>query len=154
MADQSFFGTLGDPVLEAMAKYFSAVGVKLSITQSSSIDQWLPQFEGGTYPATGFTQEPFLPMYQFYGFYLGPGAIANQHGWDDPALDRLWQQGAMADAATAATDWRTMSQRIVTQADEIPVMQDDTFWYTAKNIGGVAFSSRNAAPLPTEWYIK
>jgi peptide/nickel transport system substrate-binding protein len=154
VADQTFFGTLGDPVLEAMAKYLSAVGVRLNITQSSSLDQWLPNFENGTYSATGFTQEPFVPMYQFYHFYLSPGGIANQHGWHDPVLDKLWQQGAAATPKASSAYWQEMSRRVVTQADEVPVFEDNTFWYTAKDIGGVAFSSANSAPLPTEWYIK
>ena len=51
---------------------------------------------GGAFQATGFVQSPLLPMYQFYNYYLGPGVILNQHGWDDPALDKLWKTGAAA----------------------------------------------------------
>jgi hypothetical protein len=47
-----------------------------------------------------------------------------------------------------------MTARVVTQADEIPVFNFDAFWYTAKNIGGLAFSADNGTPYPAEWYAK
>ena len=47
-----------------------------------------------------------------------------------------------------------MSQRVVTQAVEVPVLLDRNFWYARKGIGGVAFSAVNGVPLPVEWYAK
>jgi peptide/nickel transport system substrate-binding protein len=150
--DMLYIGSLGDPVLEAIAKYFSAVGVKLNITEASTNPDFNQGIFGGSFQATGFVQSPLLPMYQFYGYYLGPGAILNQHGWDDPTLDKLWKTGSAA--KSPASYWQAMSERAVTQADEVPVLLDDNFWYAKKNIGGVAFSGITAVPFPSEFYEK
>jgi hypothetical protein len=47
-----------------------------------------------------------------------------------------------------------MTQRTVTQAVNIPVFNYDAFWFTAKNIGGVAASAKSSTPFPAEWYAK
>lgn len=150
--DQTYIGSLGDPLLEAMAKYFSAIGVKLTISQATTGPDFGKGIFGGTFQATGFVQSPLLPMYQFYNYYLGPGVILNQHGWDDPALGKLWKEGAAAQSPDSY--WTAMSQRVVTQAVEVPVLLDRNFWYARKGIGGVAFSAVNGVPLPVEWYAK
>jgi peptide/nickel transport system substrate-binding protein len=150
--DQTYIGALGDPILEAMAKYFSAVGVKLNISQATTGPDFTKGIFGGAYQATGFVQSPMLPMYQFYNYYLGPGVILNQHGWDDPALDKLWKTGAAAQAPDPY--WKAMSQRAVTQAVEVPVLLDKNLWYARKGIGGVTFSAVSGVPLPVDWYAK
>jgi peptide/nickel transport system substrate-binding protein len=150
--DQSYKGSLGDPVLQAMAKYFSAVGVELKITPGPTHAQFDSGIFGGTYSATGFVQQPYLPMYQFYGFYLAPKGVLNQHGGDDLTLDELYQKAVTA--ADPSQYWRQMSARVVTEAHMVPVFAFDSFYYTAKNIGGVAFSAATGYPYPTEWYRK
>jgi peptide/nickel transport system substrate-binding protein len=150
ITSESAFGTLADPVLEAIAQEYSAVGVTLKITSPATLPTWVNQVLGGSYESAGFVATAFAPLSEWYSYWWAPKGIENQHGWDDPTLDALAKQGQ----ASLAPDqyWQAMTRRITTQADEIPVFNFDAFWYTAKNIGGVAFSANNGTPYPAEWF--
>ena len=152
VTSESAFGSLADPVLEAIAQEYSAVGVTLKITSTTTLPQWVNQVLGGSYESAGFIATAFAPMPEWYGYWFAPKGIENQHGWDDPTLDTLADQGE----ASLSPDqyWTAMTVRTVTQADEIPVFNFDAFWYTAKNIGGLSFSADNGTPYPAEWYAK
>src|SRR5262249_27523525 len=57
--NQTFSGQLGDPLLQAMVKYFQAVGVKLDIKDpGASVPQWVQAYVSGDYPSSGFYQSP------------------------------------------------------------------------------------------------
>jgi peptide/nickel transport system substrate-binding protein len=147
---QSFFGTLGDPFLEGMAKYFSAVGVTLNITPGPTLSGWLPEYLGPNYQATGFVEGPVISAFTTYNNWYGPTAYVKHHGWDDPVLDKLWAEGSRAkDPGVYAKE---MMERITTQADEVIVTTSPSFWYVRKDIGGVAYSAATGYPYPTEWY--
>ena len=152
VTSESAFGTLADPVLEAIAHEYSAIGVTLKITSTTTLPQWVTQVLGGSYESAGFVATAFAPLSEWYNYFLAPKGLENQHGWDDPTLDALARQGE----ASLSPDqyWRAMTQRIVAQADEIPVFNFDAFWYTTKNIGGLSFSANNGTPYPSEWYAK
>jgi peptide/nickel transport system substrate-binding protein len=152
VTSESAFGTLADPVLEAIAQEYKAIGVTLKITSTTTLPQWVTQVLGGSYESAGFVATAFAPLSEWYNYFLAPKGLENQHGWDDPTLDALAKQGE----ASLAPDqyWRAMTSRIVAQADEIPVFNFDAFWYTAKNIGGLEFSANNGTPYPAEWYAK
>jgi peptide/nickel transport system substrate-binding protein len=149
---ESSFGTLADPVLEAIAQEYKAIGVTLKITTSPVLPTWATQVLGGSYEATGFIATAFAPLSEWYNGQLAPNSAENQHGWDDPVLDALAAKGEAS--LSPGKYWKAMTQRIVVQGDEIPVFNFDAFWYTAKNIGGVAFSANNGTPYPSEWYAK
>jgi len=149
---ESSFGTLADPVLEAIAQEYKAIGVTLKITTSPVLPTWATQVLGGSYEATGFIATAFAPISEWYTYQLAPNSGENQHGWDDPTLDALDSKGEAS--LSPGQYWQAMTQRIVTQGDEIPVFNFDAFWYTANNIGGVAFSANNGTPYPAEWYAK
>ena len=152
VTSESAFGTLADPVLEAIAQEYRAIGVTLKITSTSTLPQWVNQVLGGSYEACGFVATAFPPLSTWYNYQLGPRAGENQHGWDDPTLDTLARQ---AEASLSPGQyWKAMTARIVTQADEIPVFNFDAFWYTTKSIGGLSFSANNGTPYPSEWYAK
>jgi peptide/nickel transport system substrate-binding protein len=152
VTSESAFGTLADPVLEAIAQEYSAIGVTMKVTTTTTLPQWVNQVLGGTYESAGFVATAFAPLPEWYSYFLAPKGLENQHGWDDPALDALASKGE----ASLSPDqyWQAMTSRIVTQADEIPVFNFDAFWYTAKNIGGLSFSADNGTPYPAEWYAK
>lgn len=152
VTSESAFGTLADPVLEAIAKEYSAIGVTLKITSTTTLPQWVNQVLGGSYESAGFVATAFAPMSEWYGYWFKPAAIENQHGWDDPTLDALAQKGEAS--LSPGQYWTAMTRRIVAQADQVPVFNFDAFWYTAKNIGGVAFSANNGTPYPAQWYAK
>jgi peptide/nickel transport system substrate-binding protein len=148
--DPTYYGTQGDPVVQAIAKYLSAVGVSLDITQEPSGTQWVAGMVSGNYSVTGFPANPLVPMITFYAGFLGPKAVLNEHGYDDPVMDQLYQEGTVS--KDPATYWEAMSRRMVTEADMVPVFELNTFWYAQKDIGGVLLSQATGAPLPDEWY--
>jgi peptide/nickel transport system substrate-binding protein len=152
VTSESAFGTLADPVLEAIAHEYSAIGVTLKITSTTTLPQWVNQVLGGSYESAGFVATAFAPLSSWYNYFLAPKGAENQHGWTDPTLDALAKKGE----ASLSPDqyWRAMTARIVAQADEIPVFNFDAFWYTAKNIGGLSFSANNGTPYPSEWFAK
>ena len=152
VTSESAFGTLADPVLEAIAHEYSAIGVTLKITTTTTLPQWVNQVLGGSYESAGFVATAFTPLSEWYNYFLAPKGAENQHGWDDPALDALESKGQASQAS--GPYWKAMTSRIVSQADEIPVFNFDAFWYTAKNIGGLSFSANNGTPYPTEWFAK
>jgi peptide/nickel transport system substrate-binding protein len=146
----TLFGTLADPVLEAIAQEYQAIGVTLKVTSTATSPQWVNQVLGGSYESSGFVATAFPPMAEWYSYWFAPKGIENQHGWDDPTLDALARQGEAS--SSPGQYWQAMTNRIVTQADEIPVFNFDAFWYTTKNIGGLSFSADNGTPYPSEWY--
>ena len=149
---ESAFGTLADPVLEAIAQEYRAIGVTMKITTSPVLPTWASQVLGGSYEACGFIATAFAPISDWYSGQLAPNSAENQHGWDDPTLDKLDKEGEASQSP--GQYWKAMTERIVTQGDEIPVFNFDAFWYTAKDIGGVDFSADNGTPYPSEWYAK
>jgi peptide/nickel transport system substrate-binding protein len=152
VTSESAFGTLADPVLEAIAQEYSAVGVTLKITSTSTLPQWVNQVLGGKYESAGFVATAFAPQSEWYNYWFAPNGLENQHGWDDPTLDALAKQGQASQSP--GQYWKAMTNRIVAQADEVPVFNFDAFWYTAKNIGGLSFSADNGTPYPSEWFAK
>jgi peptide/nickel transport system substrate-binding protein len=152
ITSESIFGTLADPVLEAVAQEYSAIGVTMKITTTATLPIWINQFYSGKYSADGFVATSFPPLSEWYTFFLAPKGLGNQHGWDDPVLDHLANEAATA--PNAAPYWRAMTERTVVEADQIPVFNFDAFWFTAKEIGGLSFSADNGTPYPTEWYAK
>jgi peptide/nickel transport system substrate-binding protein len=147
---QTFFGTLGDPVLEAMAQDFKAIGVTMHILSFTSTPEWANDILSGKYVASGYVQTPIVPMFDAWTFWLKPGALENFHGYADPVLDKLMDEALTA--KSPASYWQAMARRTVVNADFIPVFEQQSFWYTTKSIGGVAFSAESSWPLPPEWY--
>jgi peptide/nickel transport system substrate-binding protein len=150
VTSETIFGTVADPVLEAIAQEYRAIGVTLKITSTATLPQYENQVLGGTYEAAGFIGTTSATMPEWYSYFWAPKALENQHGWDDPVLDTLAKQGEAS--AAPAQYWQAMTQRTVAQADEIPVFDYDAFWYTSKDIGGVGFSADSSTPFPAEWY--
>jgi peptide/nickel transport system substrate-binding protein len=152
LTSETVFGTVADPVLEAIAQEYRAIGVTLKITSTSTLPQYESEVLGGTYEAAGFIGTTSATMPTWYSYFWAPKGLENQHGWDDPVLDTLASKGEAS--LSPGQDWQAMTKQTITQADEIPVFDYDAFWFTTKNIGGLAFSADSSTPLPAEWYAK
>ncbi len=149
---ESIFGTLADPVFDAVAQEYSAIGVTMKVVSTATLPIYVNDFYGGKYSAAGFIGTAFPPISTWYGGWFSPKSLGNQHSWDDPVLDHLEQQASIAQ--NASPYWRAMTTRTVVQAEQIPVFNFDAFWFTAKDIGGLSFSADNGTPYPAEWYVK
>src|SRR5208282_1409071 len=139
LTSESIFGTVADPVLEAIAQEYRAIGVTLKITSTATLPQYINEVLGGSYEAAGFIGTTSATMPEWYSYFWAPKGLENQHSWDDPTLDALAKNGEAS--LSPGQDWQAMTQRTVTQADEIPVFNYDAFWFTTTNIGGLAFSA-------------
>ncbi|MEV8516089.1 ABC transporter substrate-binding protein [Dactylosporangium sp. NPDC051484] len=144
-----YYGAAGCPLTEAVAQDLSKVGVKLTVKNNATQSEHVKLLVGGTYPAAGFLQNPNVPMFQLYGFDFAPKAVLNHPGWNDPTLDKLWQDGSAA--ADPAPYWKQMTARVVTEAYQLPIASTVAHWYVAKHVTGVKFSPASSSPLPTEW---
>jgi peptide/nickel transport system substrate-binding protein len=124
------------PLTDMLAQYFAAIGVTLDVTRATSAADFGQLARSGTFPAYIAAQQANQSMWNFYGFALAPaGAPLNQHGWDDPVVDALWQEGARA--ADPGEYWRAISRRTVTEADFVPVFTTSNIWYVSDRIGGI-----------------
>ncbi len=149
---ESIFGTLADPVFDAIAQEYSAIGVTMKVVSTATLPIYVNDFYSGKYSAAGFVGTAFPPISTWYGGWFSPKSLGNQHGWDDPVLDHLEQEASTAQSA--GPYWKAMTTRTVVQAEQIPVFNFDAFWFTAKDIAGLSFSADNGTPYPTEWYVK
>src|SRR5262249_11374185 len=124
----SFFGVLGDPVLEAMAKYYKAIGVTMNILTNPATPGWANKILSGKYVASGYVQTPLAPVVQWYQYWIGKGALENFHGYVDPVIENLHARGLVAE--NPKPYWAAISRRVTQQAYFIPVFANDSFWYT------------------------
>src|SRR5262245_20777766 len=79
-----------------------------------------------------------IAMYTWYSLVMKPtGVVADQHGWYDPELQRMWLRAARAKKRVAAQTWRDMSNRIVTQAYNVPILGQSKLMIHSKRVRGV-----------------
>jgi peptide/nickel transport system substrate-binding protein len=152
LTSETVFGSVADPVLEAIAQQYRAIGVTLKIHSTATLPQYENEVLGGSYDAAGFIGTSSATMPEWYSYFWAPKGLENQHGWDDPVLDDLVKKGQAS--LSPAQFWQAMTRETVTQAVNIPVFNYDAFWFTSKNIGGVAASAKSSTPFPSEWYAK
>lgn len=151
MLSASFTGNVGDPLTQAVARDFANIGVKMEIVPQPTDSAFNTAIFSGRYPGFGLLYGGD-PMKVQYGFYYGPHAPFNQHGWRDPTLDALYQKALSAPPDEGGQYWKAMSARNVTQAQMICVVSKQTIMYVSKRIGGVAFSSKAPTSYPTTWF--
>lgn len=138
-------------VMQAVAQQLAAVGVTMVIKTVSEADKATFTLSGN-YPAVLWTRGGD-PMWLFYGLFLGPKALLNQHGWDDPVIDNLWLTGQRA--KNPPDFWKQMSDRTVTQADFLPLYTYENIYYASKHVGGVRVTAAEpVAPFATNWFPK
>jgi peptide/nickel transport system substrate-binding protein len=142
---------LSTTIMQAVAQQLAAVDVTMDIKTVSEADKATFTLSGN-YPAVLWTRGGD-PMWLFYGLFLGPKALLNQHGWNDPVLDKLWLKGQRA--KNPPDYWKQMSRRTVTQADFLPLYTYENIYYVSKHVGGVRVTAAEpVAPFATSWFPK
>jgi len=145
-------GALGAPTLQAVAQNLQAVGIKLDINQYADLNQWVKDVLADKYPTDTAYEEGFESMAQLYTFNFEPHALLNFGGWSDPVLDKLNAQAVVS--KNPGKFFKEMSTRIVTQGYLVPLFIANSYFFTQKDIGGVAYSGPSREPWPAEWYKK
>jgi peptide/nickel transport system substrate-binding protein len=148
----SGYNITGGAVTQAVAKYFAAVGVKITV-KAEDIGSWVRDVIVAPAPMFMWPMG-IVPMWEIYTVVAKPGANGNKlgGGWKDPTLFNLWVKGSRA--ANPTPYWQQMTARLVTQADYIPVYTIDNLEYVnAKKVQGVV-GTRIGLSLASGWAPK
>lgn len=125
------------PLAQAVAADLAKVGVRMEITQSTSLGEWLKAIGSRTFDAGSAifgtnTTWAFYPLAMHAG-----GLLADQHGWTDPVSERMWETGSKQDPQAAKATWKALMNRMITQAYELPVLAPGFYTYVSKRVAGV-----------------
>jgi peptide/nickel transport system substrate-binding protein len=151
VVDQGFLGNLGDPLVQAIAKYLAPLNVRLNITAAATGGEWFTKgFLGKVPVAQGNLDNN--PMWFTYGLCFKPKAVLNPFGIENSAINKLALQGQRSDRPQSY--WVKMSQEVTKSAWLLPVFMSSNIWYASKDVGGVALSSRSVVPFAAEWFPK
>jgi peptide/nickel transport system substrate-binding protein len=148
---QAYAGNLGTPLVQAVAKYLDAVGVKLGITSYPTPGEWGRAVLGNP---SAMILSPFAvsrSMWIQYGAFMKPGGLFNRvgGGWNDPAITSMWLKGQRA--ADPAAYWRQITARATTKALFLPVLASNAVYYVNKKVKGVVATAKRQFPLASEW---
>jgi peptide/nickel transport system substrate-binding protein len=145
---ETFAGTLGDPVTQAIAKYFEAVGVKVRIISTSSSSEYTTKQLSGDYPVAELFVEA-LPMKVIYSAAFAKDGVVNFGGAVDPRLDALYAKANVSE--DPSTDLQAVSRYMTEQALFVPVFQGRIIYFVSDRVDGVKMSVAANRPKPTDW---
>jgi peptide/nickel transport system substrate-binding protein len=150
VGDYNGLGNLVAPLTQVIAKYLDAVGVKLNI-QTLSQDQLRALLAKGQLPVIN-TPWATGPMAQTITLTQLPTSPVNPFHVNDPTLNKLFYKGLRSTDATS--EFRQISQRMVKQANELPVFEYPNFYYVGKHVGGIAVSEKHPFSPAEDWLWK
>ncbi|NKQ55015.1 hypothetical protein HFP15_19210 [Amycolatopsis sp. K13G38] len=145
------WGTLGVPVMHAVAKYLQAVGITLDIVEAKDNSDWLQKLRSKEFSATGLPGDS-LPMFITYPTFFAANSVLHPGGATDPILADMFKSGSIS--GDPSNVWKQMTTRITEQAYLMPLFASDKIWYASKAIGGVSFSSNALIPIATDWFTR
>ncbi|MEN3283874.1 MAG: peptide/nickel transport system substrate-binding protein [Solirubrobacteraceae bacterium] len=151
---QGVNGNLGMPLVQAMAKYLTAVGVKLKFVNTTSQPQFVQKLTTNkTLPLIQAGLVPSRSMWLQYALYLKEKSIYNSIGsWSDPVIDRAWLEGSKS--SDPSPYWTRISQRATQQAYFLPILSNDALYFVSKDVKGVVLTDKRQNPVATEWAFK
>jgi peptide/nickel transport system substrate-binding protein len=137
----------------AISQDFAAVGVKMDITTPGANDLGT-ELGSGKY-SIWWIGGALAPAWAYYGLILGPKPIlGDQHGWRDPALDRLWLKGQRAAPREARKIWRQFTLRVTSEGVSVALVAQVYYTFVSKRVGGVYPAQVIALGLsdPITWF--
>jgi peptide/nickel transport system substrate-binding protein len=152
VVDQGYSGNTGDPMVQAVAKYLAAVGVKLNVTTATTNGEWLQALFSGKYSAMQICFTGIVPMSTFYPLFLAPKGVVNPFKTDDPVLDKLYLKAARSN--NAGSYYGQMAHQYTTQAYFLPVFEAPQVYFVSKRTAGVVATGSGAMPYASEWSPK
>jgi peptide/nickel transport system substrate-binding protein len=135
---------------QAIAQELSGVGITVKIITSPTENFFNTNAGSGTYPALQ-NDIGIVPISLPYNTVLGPKAAIQPFHADDPLLDQLYQQAAVASTNTQVR-WGRVVQRIATQGEIDAIITGDFIIYVSKGIGGTEWGTTGFMPFATNWY--
>jgi peptide/nickel transport system substrate-binding protein len=145
-----------DPVCQAVAHDLAAVGVKMQITVTASGNEFLAALRSNRYSAWCSTVVPGEP-WRFWTSWMKQGStLADQHGWRDPQVDRLWLKAQRLNEKRGAPLWKELNRRMQTQGHFVPILRPKRFVFVNKSVQGVVVASEGNTYPPSssmrDWY--
>jgi peptide/nickel transport system substrate-binding protein len=137
-------------VLQAVAKYWDAIGVHVEIYTPPTPADYVAKVSGRNFPAYQHGQGG--PMLGLYLLLMHPtlGTILNPFHIDDPTIDKLYYSALTA--KDPAPYWKKMTAQLVTQAWVVPVGTISSFYYVSKHVGGVKQAYYMSVSDAAQWY--
>jgi peptide/nickel transport system substrate-binding protein len=146
------FGTTGDPLAQAIAKYLAAVGVKLEITDAPTPSAVFSSLSSA--PTHWLSGGIFDPMWFITGVVFMPYGADNPFKYSDPVINKAFLKAQRLGDKQAQASWNQILARVTTQAFLLPVMFQESIWYVSKKIGGVNYTVHGFVPDATTWFPK
>lgn len=146
-------GSLGTPLVQAVAKDLAAVGVTVNINCCATG----PEFGNAVFihPAPLILLGIFrsVSMWQDFLTWIKPGSNGNKLGWNDPEIVKLWIKGSRA--ANSAPYWKQITKLLTTQAYYLPILENDLLFYVNAKVKGVVYSEHwYGGDNPRDWSPK
>ena len=137
-------------LVEAIAKYWEAVGIKPEYSCTSVIGTYIQQILALC--SVGSLAQLGQPTPQLFNTFIGATAPARLYG-NDPTLYKLFYSGLHA--ANPKIAWTKMWTRIVKQAYYIPFYESGFVYFVGPHVTGVTTTNgRLGTILPLEWSPK
>ncbi|WP_242882359.1 ABC transporter substrate-binding protein [Actinomadura litoris] len=132
---------------QAVASYWSKIGVKAEIEVPVSIGAYTAGLTGRKYQAQMF-EYGGLPMYLVADQLLNTGSLFNPFDNTDPRIAALMREGAAADDASRPAVYRRLQKVLVEQAWFVPFASIDKVTVSRPGLEGVTASPRSPDPNP------
>ncbi|WGX98174.1 ABC transporter substrate-binding protein [Nocardioides sp. L-11A] len=146
------YGVSGTPLAQAIASYWSKVGVDAKITTAPTAAEYAEKRSSKRYPIV-FYSVPTGPMGAGYRMALAPTGGLNPFGATDATMTAIFERASRTNDAQA---WSELSQRTVTEAVFVPVFNAlRVFYYVSDRVAGVELTEgRPEYSWATEWSPK
>jgi peptide/nickel transport system substrate-binding protein len=147
--------TVGSTVLNALAKYFSNVGITMNIYQPTGTTDWINTALGskGKYEGAQLLtniQGAGSNVLDTYNTFYGPTSIMSAYGANDPTLQSLATQAATA--GDPAPIMQKMNEYLVKQAFAMPLYRFPFLWFVnSKTVGKAQISRGDPLPRVEDW---
>ncbi|WP_082530593.1 ABC transporter substrate-binding protein [Aeromicrobium sp. Root344] len=134
VVDGGTASVIGDATMQAVAKDWEAIGVKVQVKAATTDFVALAlskKFSGIEWPPDA------VPTWMGYSLFWGPKASLNPFGVVNPELDRLFELGRSQSGDEAAETFAKLSSTVTEQALNVPIYTADTIWGMNKHLTGI-----------------
>jgi peptide/nickel transport system substrate-binding protein len=137
-----------DTATQALAGYYSAIGVTLKIVDVPPAE-YISSIVGGKYP-TALLPYGVIDSYYDFGQFATPNAGFNPFHTSDPVVNKLYSEAASAPAAQRPTLLEQLNARLVSQAWFVPMFSDTFGIAYTKAVKGILWKDLRP-PLYYNW---
>jgi peptide/nickel transport system substrate-binding protein len=137
------FGIMGTPLIQAVAKYWDAVGVNTTVKVAANRGDWV-----ANNTKVAVHEAPFGMNSMFvYDMFMKPPFTTN--GWSDPVINKLWVKGSRA--SDPSRFFKQIGARSVTRALFVPLFVKDTVLFVNTKKVDFPDSGLRGHFFPSDW---